>query len=327
MNPWWRKAAAVIAFVAGLLPIGCATTTTIISPDPSLRGIPAGSGLAFGRIRLEGGRKTILAGNDSQVEFEFLNTRTRERLTYALERNGDFFLLLPAGDYAITSIWSGFKGVTSDKESSWFIFNVLPGRAVYLGTLDVQLPSADKPGEVAILDETVAATEQLKLRYPSLPQEEHPVKWLIYPAHATKTQVAAASGRRGSALVPVQTVNNVILVSVTLNRTHGATLLIDTGATGTLLTPGVAKRLGISPPADGRRRTILLLGGQQETVPVVQLSSLHIGDATVTDLEVGIYPIAPSVPIIDGILGNDFLGRFEMTIDHATRQLRLEPRQ
>jgi predicted aspartyl protease len=127
-------------------------------------------------------------------------------------------------------------------------------------------------------------------------------------------------------VVPIQVINDLILVPATLNRTHGATLLVDTGATRSLLTPAVAKRLGISPPADAPRRTIHLIGGQKIDVPFVNLSALQVGDAVGENLEVGIHLVHPGAPIVDGLLGSDFLGRFKMTVDRTARQLRLEPR-
>jgi hypothetical protein len=178
---------------------------------------------------------------------------------------------------------------------------------------------------MALLDEFEAATQRLTARFPTLRLDNPPLKWLIYPSRVAVVPGRVALPPSGT-VVPIQVINDLILVPATLNRTHGATLLVDTGATRSLLTPAVAKRLGISPPADAPRRTIHLIGGQKIDVPFVNLSALQVGDAVGENLEVGIHLVHPGAPIVDGLLGSDFLGRFKMTVDRTARQLRLEPR-
>ncbi len=177
---------------------------------------------------------------------------------------------------------------------------------------------------VILLDEFAAASQRLTARYPTLRLDNPPLKLLLYP-----TRVAVVPGklavRPSGTLVPIQIVNDLIFVPATLNRTQAATLLVDTGATRSLLTPAVAKELGISPSADAPRRTIHLIGGQSIDVPFVNLSALQVGDAFGENLEVGIHLVHPGAPIVDGLLGSDFLGRFQMTVDRTARQLRLEP--
>jgi hypothetical protein len=39
----------------------------------------------------------------------------------------------------------------------------------------------------------------------------------------------------------------------------------------------------------------------------------------------GVYEILPDEPMIDGLLGGDFLQRFRVTLDRTAKQMRLEP--
>jgi predicted aspartyl protease len=123
--------------------------------------------------------------------------------------------------------------------------------------------------------------------------------------------------------VPFQTVNNHVLVSALLNRKEHATLLVDTGATHTFLTPDTAKRLGVSPAADAPRRTVTIIGGRQVEVPLVTLSNIAVGRATRENLQIGVLASFPNAPLMDGILGGSFLKDFTMTLDYAASRLRL----
>jgi clan AA aspartic protease (TIGR02281 family) len=127
-----------------------------------------------------------------------------------------------------------------------------------------------------------------------------------------------------STSVPIQLVNNVVLVQATLNTKHGVTLLLDTGAEVTILTPATARRIGLTPRDDGPRRRLTIVGGSEIEFAVVRLAALQIGEARVDEIEVGVYDVAPESPIVDGILGGDFLSRFTLTLNRDARQLRLE---
>ena len=175
------EVAALIAILVGLLALGCSATTSILpASEAVLRdGIPADAGLVFGRIRLEGGRKPLLEGSETRVELR--NDKTGQQLTYTLEKTGDFFLLLPTGDYTITAVWSGFQGAEAKTDRGPIAFAVPPGRALYLGTLLIRLPTANQEGEVALLDEFAAASQRLTARFPTLRLDHPPLKWFFYP--------------------------------------------------------------------------------------------------------------------------------------------------
>jgi len=127
--------------------------------------------------------------------------------------------------------------------------------------------------------------------------------------------------------VPIQVIGHHILVRAVLNRTESVTLLLDTGATHTILTPDTAQRLGISPPADAPRQTALVADGQLHEVPFVQLTTLAVGEAVVENLRVGVSALFPQAPVVGGLLGGDFLGQFTVILDRAAHQIRLETRQ
>lgn len=162
---------------------------------------------------------------------------------------------------------------------------------------------------------------------PSAPAFSGPV---AAPAPAAATTALTGSGQpiataASSISVPIQIIENVILVPVTVNRSHGATFLLDTGAQYTVLTPELAGRLGLVIPPDAPTKSLAVFGGQRITVPFVRLPLVELGTGRIENIEVGVHAVAPDSPVVDGVLGNDVLGRFTMTVDRAARQLRLEP--
>jgi predicted aspartyl protease len=125
--------------------------------------------------------------------------------------------------------------------------------------------------------------------------------------------------------VPFATMRHTVLVHAVLNHQEPVTLLLDTGATRTLLTPDIARRLGISPEPDAPRSSMVTLGSQEGELPLVRLASLAVGDAAVEDLQVGVCTALPHAPFIDGLLGGDFLKHFMLRLDYARSRLQLLP--
>ncbi len=149
-------------------------------------------------------------------------------------------------------------------------------------------------------------------------------KRVVVAAHPSSADAAKADPPAIDSSVPVHVVGNSVLVQGLLNGKEKARLLLDTGASHTVLTPAVAKRLKIEPGADAPRRTMHLVSTATLDVAFVQLKSLRIGDAVVEDLEVGVTEVAPEAPFLDGLLGHDFLSNFTTELNHAKSRLRLK---
>jgi len=126
--------------------------------------------------------------------------------------------------------------------------------------------------------------------------------------------------------VPIQVIGNIVFVAATVNDGRSSALLIvDTGADWTILTPRLLNRLGVVMPADAPKRKIRVVGGQTLDVPFVKIATIRVGEATMKDQEIGVYEIHPDAPVIDGLLGGDFLQRFRVTLDRTAKQMRLAP--
>jgi predicted aspartyl protease len=132
--------------------------------------------------------------------------------------------------------------------------------------------------------------------------------------------------------VAIQTMQNRYLVPVMLNGTHRATLLLDTGANITVLTPQLARRVGIDLPTGpgASKSKARVASGQEVEVSLVRVSSIMVGSARIDNLQVAVYEIgvldnSETPPLtVDGFLGADFLSRFTMTIDPRAGKLTLQ---
>jgi aspartyl protease family protein len=96
-------------------------------------------------------------------------------------------------------------------------------------------------------------------------------------------------------------------------------LMVDTGATSVAISRAEADRIGLSYK-DGKRA---LTGTANGAVPVhlVTLSAVRLGEVTVSNVSAVVLPA--DMPYV--LLGNSFLGRFQMRRDNDTMRLELKP--
>ena len=123
--------------------------------------------------------------------------------------------------------------------------------------------------------------------------------------------------------IPIRIYNNLIFVEAKLNQKANGTLLLDTGATRTVLKPEIASILNITPETDAPTYSIVLADGSIIEVPFVILEEIIIGKSIVNNLTVGIYPVIPDTSVADGILGYDFFSLFKFSIDRQNEILTL----
>lgn len=139
------------------------------------------------------------------------------------------------------------------------------------------------------------------------------------PADPSATARMAA---RRAITVPVERLGNLLIVSTTVNGSRPTRLILDTGASHTILSPAVAIDLGLYGDPRGQLVTLRTAGGpvQAEIVPI---ESIQIAGAEVKDSLAAIYDL-PDVPTgVDGLLGLTFLGHFQVTLDTAKGLLHL----
>jgi hypothetical protein len=114
-----------------------------------------------------------------------------------------------------------------------------------------------------------------------------------------------------------------IMVDVRLNGRASARLMLDTGADRTLINPRSLIAAGVPlQRAVGRSEVRGVTG--KDTVLWVVVDSLEVGQARVTKIPVAAYEMGAYES--DGLLGRDFLDRFNLSIDASRGLVTLTPR-
>jgi clan AA aspartic protease (TIGR02281 family) len=121
--------------------------------------------------------------------------------------------------------------------------------------------------------------------------------------------------------ISLESARGVWVVPVVVNGRYHGRFLVDTGASVVVLSPKFAAQVA----AKRRSETLEMetLGGRAHA-PWATVSSLRVGNAEVLDAQVVIHPAGGD---LDGILGNTFLNRWDVSVEPDRRLLRLRPLQ
>ena len=145
----------------------------------------------------------------------------------------------------------------------------------------------------------------------------------------SRATAGSAGGRPGAHVtsVPIRLVNRKVLVPVVLNGGPPATFVLDTGANITVVSPGLARSVGVEGGPGEPRGTARMASGQEVAVTARRLESIAVGGARIDNFGVVIYDLAgvsssagPGI-VVDGLLGIDFIGRFTTTLDPRSQTL------
>ena len=112
------------------------------------------------------------------------------------------------------------------------------------------------------------------------------------------------------------------LTEVVINGSWTGPLLLDTGASVTLISPAVARLAGLNIGPDTPVVEVQGIAGRTRG-PIVTLTSLQVGEVEAR----GIRAVVVELPTgLNGLLGNSFLTRYTFTLDPREGALRLQPR-
>jgi hypothetical protein len=116
-----------------------------------------------------------------------------------------------------------------------------------------------------------------------------------------------------------------ILVDARINGTATVKLILDTGAAGTLISPRALAAAGVSLTRNTRAaKTRGIAKDVDVEVMQVVIDSLEVGRARVGRMVVSSYDM--DMQDADGLLGQDFLGHFNVLIDSASGTVKLTKR-
>ena len=116
-----------------------------------------------------------------------------------------------------------------------------------------------------------------------------------------------------------------IFVDARINGSATVKMILDTGAAGTLISPRALAAAGVSLTRGGRTaRTRGIAKDTDVEVTQVAIESLEVGGARVGRMVVSSYDM--DMPEAEGLLGQDFLGHFNVLIDSANGTVKLTKR-
>ena len=144
----------------------------------------------------------------------------------------------------------------------------------------------------------------------------------IGPA-SSAPEVESKTSATGAITIPVKINGPRVVVPVTLtsgNSSSTGNLLVDTGASQTMISARLAREIGLLAVDSQTRMGI----GGSVVVDVGQVESVKVGDAEVNNMRVSIHDRVYDFGS-EGLLGFDFLGRFQMLVDAAKQVLVLTP--
>ena len=124
--------------------------------------------------------------------------------------------------------------------------------------------------------------------------------------------------------VPAEAAGGVALIMVRINGTTDARMMVDSGASFTILSPSIASKLGLSIPVHTRQSIVEVAGGRQITMPRIRLASAKVGSVAVENLYIGVYDAFPNTPQVQGLLGVDFLRHFRVSFEQSRERLVLD---
>jgi aspartyl protease/uncharacterized protein DUF4124 len=138
------------------------------------------------------------------------------------------------------------------------------------------------------------------------------------PVPADRGPLEVTAPAEGVTKVPF-TPGSPILVSAKINGLGPVTLILDTGADRTMVTPAALAQIGIAVP-DGATADLKGVTGSSRA-PVVWVTSIAVGEAVAGPLWI----LAHDADLrqADGLLGRDFLALFSVTIDADSNMVTL----
>lgn len=131
------------------------------------------------------------------------------------------------------------------------------------------------------------------------------------PATFTEPSGSSGSSQSLGAATIKRRQNGIPVVEVRMNNRLSFEMLVDSGASITVITRPMAAALGITP-AQIIDRAVFSTANGKTTMPIVYINSIEVAG-----LSKSMLPVAVAGPEMEiGLLGQDFLQRFDVSFRH-----------
>ena len=124
--------------------------------------------------------------------------------------------------------------------------------------------------------------------------------------------------------VPLQQVGHLFVATVKLNGEQDARLIVDTGASHSIVSHRLAVELGLYSDSSMGTATMNTVGGPVQA-PLARIKSIRLAEAEVKESVVVIYDLPDSPAGVEGLLGLSALRQFQVTLDPTRKVLSLQP--
>jgi clan AA aspartic protease (TIGR02281 family) len=190
----------------------------------------------------------------------------------------------------------------------------------------------DKEGRQVLTDQP-AQLEQCTLLGVAAPPKPNSSKLPVAPIPAVpgpiegrKVMPEAQSTSPANHIVevPLQQVGHLFVVTVKLNGEQDARLIVDTGASHSVVSHRLAIELGLYSDLAMGTVTMNTVGGSVQA-PLARIKSIRLAEAEVRDSVVVIHDLPDSPGGVEGLLGLSALREFQVTLDPTKKVLSLQP--
>jgi aspartyl protease family protein len=171
-----------------------------------------------------------------------------------------------------------------------------------------------RAASLARLGHRNAAADALQMTLLLEPEEQ-----LVHQIRKDLAGLAAPGSLAPESVVSVEGSRGVWIVPVTVNGRHRGRFLYDTGSSVVVLSPAFAAAVG-AKQRENDTLELETLGGRTSGV-WANVNSLRVGDVEARNADVIVH--APGGDL-DGILGNSFLNRWDVSFDPDRRLLRFK---
>jgi clan AA aspartic protease (TIGR02281 family) len=129
--------------------------------------------------------------------------------------------------------------------------------------------------------------------------------------------------RQDQSIVSYSKQESMIIIQVMINQKITRPFAVDTGATYTVISQEIADALYLRPKPKVPLITLQTANGRIQ-VPLVNLDSVTVGGLKTPNITAAIHNFDDSSDV-SGLLGLNFLNRFQMTVDSTNNQLIFKP--
>ena len=124
--------------------------------------------------------------------------------------------------------------------------------------------------------------------------------------------------------VPLQQLGHLFVVTVKLNGERDSRLIVDTGASHSVVSHKLAVELGLYSDLTVGTATMNTVGGSVQA-PLARIKSIRLAEAEVKDSVVVIHDLPDAPGDVEGLLGLSALREFQVTLDPVKKVLSLQP--